>query len=141
MATPHGVAILRLTPTPPEPSTRSTTDRTRRVRVRDILRAGGAGGIRDLRGEQRNRRGCGAFLAGRGGGAGGRSPVDSRDRSLMVRNDLMTGTWCRGIAHCFGGHSKRETPGHIPNPEAKTLCADGTAGGTLWESRTPPDLT
>ena len=61
MATPHGVAILRLTPTQPEASTRSTTDRTRRVRVRDILRAGGAGGIRDLRGEQRNRRGCGAF--------------------------------------------------------------------------------
>ena len=45
------------------------------------------------------------------------------------------------VINCFGGHSKRETPGHIPNPEAKTLCADGTAGGTLWESRTPPDLT
>ena len=44
------------------------------------------------------------------------------------------------ITRCFGGYSKRETPGHIPNPEAKTLCADGTAGGTLWESRTPPDL-
>src|SRR5690349_377007 len=42
---------------------------------------------------------------------------------------------------CFGGHSERETPGHIPNPEAKTLSADGTAGGTLWESRTPPDST
>ncbi|MCU1507684.1 MAG: hypothetical protein JWP05_2653, partial [Microbacteriaceae bacterium] len=36
--------------------------------------------------------------------------------------------------------SERETPGYIPNPEAKTLCADGTAGGTLWESRTPPDF-
>ncbi|VXB02545.1 conserved hypothetical protein [Frigoribacterium sp. 9N] len=31
------------------------------------------------------------------------------------------------------------SPGHIPNPEAKTLSADGTARGTLWESRTPPD--
>jgi hypothetical protein len=40
---------------------------------------------------------------------------------------------------CFGGHSERETPGHIPNPEAKTLSADGTAGATPWESRTPPD--
>ena len=40
----------------------------------------------------------------------------------------------------FGGHSERETPGHIPNPEAKPLSADGTAGGTLWESRTPPDF-
>ena len=45
------------------------------------------------------------------------------------------------INKCFGGHSERKTPGHIPNPEAKTLSADGTAGGTLWESRTPPDLT
>jgi hypothetical protein len=45
------------------------------------------------------------------------------------------------IDRCFGGHSERETPGHIPNPEAKTLSADGTARGTLWESRTPPDLT
>ena len=41
---------------------------------------------------------------------------------------------------CFGGHSERETPGYIPNPEAKTLSADGTARGTLWESRTPPDF-
>src|SRR5919205_2304845 len=41
---------------------------------------------------------------------------------------------------CFGGHSERETPGHIPNPEAKTLSADGTAGATPWESRTPPDF-
>ena len=45
------------------------------------------------------------------------------------------------IDECFGGHSERETPGHIPNPEAKTLSADGTARVTLWESRTPPDLT
>ena len=44
------------------------------------------------------------------------------------------------IDNCYGGHSERETPGHIPNPEAKTLSADGTARGTLWESRTPPDL-
>jgi hypothetical protein len=40
---------------------------------------------------------------------------------------------------CFGGYSVGETPGYIPNPEAKLYCADGTAGGTLWESRTPPD--
>src|SRR5690606_17379663 len=37
------------------------------------------------------------------------------------------------------GHSERETPGHIPNPEAKPLSADGTALETVWESRTPPD--
>ena len=59
---------------------------------------------------------------------------------MIVRNDLTTTPgWF--ITRCFGGHSERETPGHIPNPEAKTLSADGTAGGTLWESRTPPDLT
>ena len=39
----------------------------------------------------------------------------------------------------YGGHGERETPGHIPNPEAKPLSADGTAPGTGWESRTPPD--
>src|SRR3954451_2743803 len=39
----------------------------------------------------------------------------------------------------YGGHGERETPGLIPNPEAKPLSADGTAPGTGWESRTPPD--
>jgi hypothetical protein len=34
----------------------------------------------------------------------------------------------------------RETPGPIPNPEVKPHCADGTARGTAWESRTPPDI-
>ena len=42
---------------------------------------------------------------------------------------------------CFGGHSGGETPGLIPNPEAKPSSADGTALGRVWESRTPPDLT
>ncbi len=32
-----------------------------------------------------------------------------------------------------------ETPGPIPNPEAKTHSADGTAPERVWESRTPPD--
>src|SRR4051794_12991653 len=39
----------------------------------------------------------------------------------------------------FGGHSGGETPGYIPNPEVKPSSADGTAPGTVWESRTPPD--
>jgi hypothetical protein len=39
----------------------------------------------------------------------------------------------------YGGHSVGETPGPIPNPEAKTHSADGTAPGRVWESRTPPD--
>jgi hypothetical protein len=38
-----------------------------------------------------------------------------------------------------GGHSGGETPGHIPNPEAKPSSADGTAPGRVWESRTPPN--
>src|SRR2546421_3769546 len=39
-----------------------------------------------------------------------------------------------------GGHSGGETPGHIPNPEAKPSSADGTAPARVWESRTPPDI-
>lgn len=37
-----------------------------------------------------------------------------------------------------GGHGVGETPGTIPNPEAKPHSADGTAPGRVWESRTPP---
>ena len=40
----------------------------------------------------------------------------------------------------YGGHSERETPGPIPNPEVKPISADGTAPERLWESRTPPDI-
>src|SRR3954451_12022359 len=39
----------------------------------------------------------------------------------------------------YGGHSEGETPGPIPNPEAKPFSADGTALARVWESRTPPD--
>ena len=35
-------------------------------------------------------------------------------------------------------NSSRETPGPIPNPEAKPARADGTATGRLWESKKPP---
>ena len=35
-------------------------------------------------------------------------------------------------------NSYRETPGPIPNPEAKPVRADGTATGRLWESKSPP---
>src|SRR2546423_638403 len=34
--------------------------------------------------------------------------------------------------------AERETPGPIPNPEAKPSSADGTAPDRMWESRTPP---
>ena len=43
---------------------------------------------------------------------------------------------------CLGclsvANSSRETPGPIPNPEAKPARADGTATGRLWESKKPP---
>src|ERR1019366_6106039 len=42
--------------------------------------------------------------------------------------------------YSYGGHSEGETPGSIPNPEAKPFSADGTALVTVWESRTPPDI-
>ena len=46
-----------------------------------------------------------------------------------------------GVVGCFGGHSVGETPGSIPNPVAKPDCADGTALGRVWESRTPPNYS
>ena len=39
-----------------------------------------------------------------------------------------------------GGHSIGDTPGPIPNPEAKPKHADGTAPGRVWESKSPPTL-
>src|SRR3712207_7504957 len=53
------------------------------------------------------------------------------------RTNPPTGSVCR--SQCYGGHGERETPGLIPNPEAKPLSADGTAPETEWESRTPPN--
>ena len=48
----------------------------------------------------------------------------------------------RALTYCpcsrLGGHSDRETPGPIPNPEAKPDSADGTAPARVRESRTPP---
>ena len=40
----------------------------------------------------------------------------------------------------FGDHGEGETPGSIPNPEVKPFSADGTARGSVWESRTSPDI-
>src|SRR5699024_8863218 len=48
--------------------------------------------------------------------------------------------WAGWVSSCYGGHSVEETPGSIPNPEAKPHCADGTALGRVWESRSPPDI-
>ena len=51
-------------------------------------------------------------------------------------NQTSAGLTC---SQSYGGHGERETPGLIPNPEAKPLSGDGTALETGWESRTPPD--
>src|SRR5687768_3541121 len=55
--------------------------------------------------------------------------LNARTRQMLVRI----------CSQSYGGHGERETPGPIPNPEAKPLSADGTALETGWESRTPPD--
>lgn len=47
----------------------------------------------------------------------------------------------RARTHKFpGGYGRRATPDPIPNSVVKPPCADGTAGATLWESRTLPGL-
>ena len=50
---------------------------------------------------------------------------------------LVVGGWHAplGVSVVDGGG---ETPGPIPNPEAKPARADGTALGRVWESRLPP---
>lgn len=50
------------------------------------------------------------------------------------------GTPChRGwLVVCVGGYCVGGTPGPFPNPEAKPDCADGTAPGRVWESRSLP---
>ena len=34
--------------------------------------------------------------------------------------------------------SGKDPPGPFPNPVAKLTCADGTAPGRVWESKSPP---
>ena len=58
---------------------------------------------------------------------------------------VFTGWWVLGVCGCFvdrfvGGFGGGVTPGPFPNPVAKPTCADGTAPGRVWESRSPPAL-
>ena len=47
--------------------------------------------------------------------------------------------WC--CVGCVGGDSRRVTPGFsFSNPVAKSVGADGTAPGRVWESRLLPAL-
>src|SRR5215213_1994931 len=81
-------------------------------------------------------------LAGRGG-TPWRAETDLMSRPLCGSERTTTVRFpTGGVITCsqrYGGHGERETPGSIPNPEAKPLSADGTAPETGWESRTPPD--
>ena len=55
--------------------------------------------------------------------------------------EIQTGTPTELISpQSYGCHGEGETPGPIPNPEAKPFSADGTALVTVWESRTQPDI-
>src|SRR3569833_4715448 len=69
--------------------------------------------------------------------------LNVRNPPPLTRTDFFVGVgWWSGwgtSSQSYGGHGERETPGLIPNPEAKPLSADGTALETGWESRTPPD--
>ena len=47
----------------------------------------------------------------------------------------------RRVPKDSGGDIKEATPDPIPNSEVKLLGADGTAGETQWESRTPPGFS
>jgi hypothetical protein len=54
------------------------------------------------------------------------------------------GAWTRplerGNAQKFGGDIEEVTPDPIPNSEVKLFGANGTAGGTQWESRSLPEF-
>lgn len=64
------------------------------------------------------------------------------DRRLQsaTRRDLVIEACVRIILSC-GDQSLGETPGPIPNPEAKAWHGDGTAPDRVWESSTPPHHT
>ncbi len=76
----------------------------------------------------------------------GGGPVTAGARVHCVVLDTRTGNPGpgappSGVRDRAGGHGGRETPGPIPNPEVKPSSADGTARGSVWESRRPPDHT
>ena len=70
---------------------------------------------------------------------------DRSTRNTRPPSGPQTGTTTRPDAQAqgrynriCGGHGLGETPGPIPNPEAKTQHGNGTAPGRVWESSTPP---
>ena len=66
--------------------------------------------------------------------------VNTDEKQHIVSSSHTTHVLCwlacpKGVSVVDGGG---ETPGPIPNPEAKPARADGTALGRVWESRLPP---
>ena len=69
----------------------------------------------------------------------GRGTHENRTRGTHPRHHPQGGgPWARPYQARPGGHSGGATPGPIPNPEAKTPSADGTAPARVRKSRTPP---
>ena len=77
--------------------------------------------------------------------------VESKVSSGTLNRSVFENRWCgarararercRPRAHRFSGdYCGGATPDPIPNSEVKPSSADGTAGVTLWESRSLPDL-
>ena len=64
---------------------------------------------------------------------------------LIKYIDKLTIAWytfnVRIIPYKSGGYGMKVTPVPIPNTKVKLQCADGTAGVTLWESRSSPGET
>ena len=70
------------------------------------------------------------------------------DRPASIGRDAMLAKSARSIRESLrlrsffpvsGGHSVGVTPDPFPNSVVKPHSADGTARGTVWESRTLPD--
>ena len=72
------------------------------------------------------------------------SPVPGPPRSVTSWSDSVAGRfrlWVGRLEWFCGGHGPGETPGPIPNPEAKAWHGDGTALERVWESSAPPHST
>src|SRR5690606_39305169 len=83
----------------------------------------------------------------------GRIQGFERNRGLLSMKEQLGDNDARGVADVdlqrrerlpltdfSGDYGGGATPDPIPNSVVKPSSADGTAGGTLWESRTLPDL-
>ena len=84
------------------------------------------------------RDGCRAMLpVGSDVEPQGPSPRCAAPRARGSARTHITTSWWAERRPPVSGHGGRGTPGPIPNPEAKPPSADGTAGGSPWESRAP----